>query len=115
MSLETCTLNIEFAEEVYQYLIDHPDEHNQGQWTKTTPCGTVRCIAGTACHLAGYEITAAFGVTGALAYTARKLLGLTAWEADRLFFLTDNTAALHLFREYIDRAEDERDAALVQL
>ncbi|MES9516585.1 hypothetical protein ACIQYW_19075 [Rhodococcus erythropolis] len=115
MSPETCTLNIEFAEEVYQYLIDHPDEHNQGQWTKTTPCGTVRCIAGTACHLAGHGITTASILTGALAYTARKLLGLTAWEADRLFHCPDNEAALLLFREYIDRAEDERDAALVQL
>ena len=110
MSPETCTLNIEFAEEVYQYLIDHPDEHNQGQW-----CGTARCIAGTACHLAGHKITPVSLLTDEVARTARRLLGLTAWEAGQLFYRTDNAAALRLFREYIDRAEDERDAALVQL
>lgn len=42
-------LNIDLLDKTMNYIIEHPEEHDQNQWR----CGTSRCFAGWACSLDG--------------------------------------------------------------
>lgn len=43
---------------VRDYLAEHPLEHDQGHWARTSStCGTTLCAAGTACLMAGGRLT----------------------------------------------------------
>lgn len=42
-------LNIDLLDKTMNYIIEHPEEHDQGMWR----CGTSRCFAGWACTLDG--------------------------------------------------------------
>lgn len=49
------TINASLLRRTMAYLEEHPDELYSEVWVALTPCGTVRCIAGTVAHLAGYK------------------------------------------------------------
>ncbi len=81
--------------ETYNYIMEHPWEHNQRTWGVKNSCGTAYCFAGHAVLLAGYKIT--FDSEGfanlvdtphgkqRIEYLAKELLGLKDHEATRLF------------------------------
>lgn len=100
--------NIEALEGTMQYILDHPEEHNQSMWT----CGTAMCFAGHATHLYGPEMGWECGrillrVNGCEEWSkgdsvadtprlARQVLGLTQAESDMLFEANNTRAQLQL-------------------
>src|SRR5258708_4573016 len=42
------TLDIAYSRKVLEYLIAHPDEHDQGEFGIRSGCRTTACVAGTA-------------------------------------------------------------------
>jgi hypothetical protein len=99
------------------HLTAHPEEHEQRLWLARGSCGTAGCLAGWALHFAGHEMifedfdhdTSEFlgnprlpwlrrfdAAVGSMAdgrdiaYVARRELGLSRAQADRLFH-GDNT------------------------
>jgi hypothetical protein len=91
--------------ETYNYIIDHPDEHNQGWWAiqdMDSTCGTAYCFAGTAVRLAHPEAEFIFEGRAAAAFVkisghkfhvrelAEELLDLTPAQGS-LLFDGDNT------------------------
>lgn len=48
--------NVALLEETLDYILVHPEEHDQGVWIEQTECGTTRCFAGTAVMLTGYRL-----------------------------------------------------------
>lgn len=94
-------------EKVRQYALLHPDEFDMSFWIRTTPCGTTRCIAGTAVFLFAPEakVSSMFDGEGNLSeaamdlvtmhpgdepvlieHAAQDLLGLTYEQANVLFY-----------------------------
>lgn len=52
-------VNIQLLDEVLDYIIDHPDEWDQGSWfdnSAKSACGTTACFAGHALKMTGHEI-----------------------------------------------------------
>lgn len=97
-------LNIRLFQKIHAQIESFPESHNQGSWE----CGTSRCVAGWAVHLttgqpvyatiglhpATRELAGELGVrTGSIPAVARRLLGVTADEAGRLFYADDEQAA----------------------
>jgi hypothetical protein len=79
--------------ETYNYIVEHPEQHNQRHWQlwKTSSnCGTAYCFAGMAVHLAGYDINVHDCVkewqdSPHVSDVARELLGLDPEQAGMLF------------------------------
>lgn len=92
------------------HILTHPDEHNQLGWILEADCGTTRCFAGTALHLAKQDtnlewydlVSGTFGSEvlfmngggreatgfvggGSIRDAAIELLGLTPRQAHELF------------------------------
>lgn len=98
---------------VLEHIHANPEEHDQNSWAVKKPsCGTTMCYAGTTLHLAGYRLLwEKIGESGELAATsaqnpqtgevgliedeASKLLGLTSWEANQLFYCWGDVAHLY--------------------
>ncbi len=80
--------------ETYQYIVDHPEEHNQQVWvSRTDKCGTVCCFAGHAVLIAGYKVDRCNRVSEMNMHVmdaAQKLLGLTDHQVDQLFLYADD-------------------------
>lgn len=102
-------MNIELFQKIDEVIHNEPDKHYQGYWESTNDCGTVRCVAGWAVHLATgapvfdrygdptretEALGRSVGVHDALqiAAIARRLLDITPEQASRLFFTNDRTA-----------------------
>lgn len=50
-------VNVELMQKTLDYIAMHPDEHDQSDWAQKSDCGTTRCMAGTAVHVApGYKL-----------------------------------------------------------
>lgn len=80
--------NTELLERTMQYILDHPEAHDQTTWG----CGTVACFAGWACRLAELEQYGNykdwFVINDAYYHVqqaARYILRLDYREADNLF------------------------------
>jgi hypothetical protein len=116
--------NVEFAREVYAFLMANPDKHDQNVFWAETRCGTVACVAGTAAILAGatilkldsssdddYVRTTHFMLDPAgkevmISQFAREALGLDYYDADNLFYSCDSRAeALDYLEKLIEDAE----------
>lgn len=48
--------NVDKLAEVKQYMLDHPEEVDMGDWATKASCNTTRCLAGTAVFLDGHEL-----------------------------------------------------------
>ncbi len=92
-------LNIPLLRKTMEYIEANPLEWDQSSWASNTPCGTTMCFAGTAAFLAGADLMLDLpGVSGseacktpegdflAIDEYARQQLGLTASQADRIFY-----------------------------
>lgn len=103
--------NTELLQQTMQYIKDHPERHNQGQWV----CGTSACFAGWTLLLSGMmeeeveELRGrglGLGVhprTGEIdwryngvAQKARQRLGLTMSESEKVFSEGNSSAMLEL-------------------
>lgn len=83
-------LNVGLLEATMQYIIDHPEEHDQTWWV----CDTTACFAGHAAQLAGWRPIIIAGYCSLVAKDCRDLrvceaaqneLGLTDEQAAALF------------------------------
>lgn len=95
-------LNIYLLEKTLTYIQSHPEEHEQSDWGRVTPCGTTMCFAGHAAELAGEEVAWEKNLLG-YGYTYRmkdgrdiqdraaELLGLNKDEEYYLFINSSNT------------------------
>ncbi len=90
------------AKETYAYIIEHPEEHDQGVWWRKKPfCGTTACFAGHAVHIAypdakfkrdGFvEID---GEGRSIPDLAQDLLDLSFFQANALFY-SSSIEAIH--------------------
>jgi hypothetical protein len=77
------------------YIHEHPEAWDQGEWAARSHCGTTACFAGTAVILAGYDfdfcytdVDATDVLTNGLSIreVARIELGLSYPEANQLFY-----------------------------
>jgi hypothetical protein len=48
-------LNREVAGLTLKHVLTYPEEHSQITWTRTNECGTVACLAGRTCIVAGWD------------------------------------------------------------
>ncbi len=87
--------------ETYNYILEHPEEHDQAWWASKNSCGTSYCFAGHAVVLAGYTINwgGTYGGIGrssfvnlpgvgnfdSISAVAKRLLELNDDQADLLF------------------------------
>jgi hypothetical protein len=116
--------NAPLHRKVLEYIEAHPEEHDQNSWAvKKMSCGTTMCYAGTTLSLAGYQLLWEKLLNGDFAATeaqnprtgeivsieeeAAKLLDLTSWEANRLFFEFGNVAHLYEIVNHITDGEVE--------
>ncbi len=77
-------LNEPAIRSVVQWIESHPEQWDQRFFASGT--GTM-CIAGIACHLAGYNLNEVMVDSGTMSvyYLAQSLLGLSDDQADQLF------------------------------
>lgn len=92
--------NVPLLEKTMDYIVCHPEEHDQSFWVVERACGTTRCFAGTAAMLAGYTMSNGACFVAAddnlgqkwkgkfvanVGDIAQRELGLSVWQAQRLF------------------------------
>lgn len=115
--------NIPLIRKVRDYLREHPEEHNQCYWAYQSGCKTTMCLAGTACHLSGHELdwetrhdyeydiswlVASMTVEGqSIPDLARRLLGFSYDEADKIFYTYNEDRVLEILDCIIETAEKE--------
>jgi hypothetical protein len=96
---------------VYAQISGHPDSFDMGSYEDDSFCGTTRCIAGWAVHLAGAPACSYLSVDQIHAIAIR-VLGLTSSEygsdtftevPDALFY-TGNQDALERMRQFAEEA-----------
>lgn len=100
------------------YIRKHPEEHDQGHWSRKTACGTTCCAAGHQAILDGHTleyhtvlgdfdaIVASKTTTGELISTvAARSLGLTDAQSDELF--TGTGESVYDLEVIIDRWRTE--------
>ena len=105
--------NVEACRVVYNYLVEHPEEHNQEVFGERTSCGTTMCVAGTAIMLHRPDIVKWITdderseVLQMVVYgdcdvqeVARVILGLSDGEADDLFYCFSNEVALNKLGQF---------------
>lgn len=104
---DTPRLNLELLQQVRDKILADPEQHDQAEWLLVSPgpehCLTAACVAGWACLLAGDEpainrsnprfddhlwvgwVIDSGGKEHLVPVRARKLLGLTRYQAENLF------------------------------
>ena len=87
--------NVELLQRTMQYIMDHPEQHDQRHWVVNTDCGTAACFAGWAMILSGRKITSGSS-SSYIGREARELLGLTRVESMTLFCGDNTRPALQL-------------------
>jgi hypothetical protein len=81
--------NTALLERVMQHILDNPEQHKQDIWVND--CGTAACFAGWACLLSGWLSAQDYlnvvrdEERREVKPAAMDALGLTPWEAERLF------------------------------
>lgn len=114
--------NNELLEATLHAVEDHPELHDQSWYFTRTHCGTARCYAGWALHLAGYQpwwdgnhrLTNMVMAPGQQApYTAsciaRNLLGLTYPEGVTLFAPCNTVGMLQEMIKDLCNGDELRD------
>lgn len=97
--------NVELLEKTMQHILDHPEQHDQGEWARTTDCGTAACFAGWAAiltfgpsvlgYIGGFDLPAPYNLS-CMSESAGALLGLTEPEYDTLFEANNTRDMLQL-------------------
>lgn len=116
----TSQLNEPLLRKAYEYIREHPQDWSQKDWwIQLEGCGTVMCLAGTACYLAGDsprmvpmdegdravvlndlgvnavsstgDVQTRDGQDWAIEDRARELLGIDAEQAATMFYSTVET------------------------
>lgn len=120
-------LNIELAEKVLKQVTEHPETHNQEEWTFRGPgCGTTACLAGWTVYFAhpdaklvwrvdpysavGAESATSVVINGeahTISEAARLALNLGEYDADHLFLELDRDEAIELLELYIEEAKTD--------
>lgn len=99
-------INRKLFGQVYDYVVAHPELHDQADWTNFNECGTSHCVGGWALHFYRPDQSLwktaddLVGPTSALSTGAAQLLGLNELEASRLFYDTSDEQAVELCRRY---------------
>lgn len=104
--------NVDLMVKIREQITKHPETHDQEHWGRENVlCGTAHCIAGWAGALMDAVMTWTPYAAGwrELRYLggqdpddfAREALGLTDFEAGKLFYCGDNAKALVLLDEMI--------------
>lgn len=119
--------NVDLMLEIKAAIESNPTAHDQKYWVRdTNVCGTTRCIAGWAIHLAGgYELMwsteqfgndsvtvadFAYGASGVryeIADLAAAEMGLNEDEMYDLFWTGDNEGALAKLDELIEKGKNQ--------
>lgn len=110
-----------FARQVLDYILEHPDEHDQTHWgLHPDGCGTTMCIAGTAVTLDpdtgvtwySSESGQFMGTTvivdddpGPIEVRAAELLGLDETQSHELFFDSTDEEALDFLEVHVANLE----------
>lgn len=80
-------INTQHVQEVLDFIEAHPEQHNQGNWVIEHSCGTTMCVAGTSIMLTqGMEALVNSCFEGSYSGTARKNMGLTLSQSNKLFY-----------------------------
>lgn len=93
-------MNIEMTRRVLEYIKDHPEEHNQEHWVyledaDADGCGTTRCMAGMAVHLAGREPLGRRALNSTWIALGAEILGLSLDDADFMFISCNDLVELY--------------------
>lgn len=100
---------------LFQLVLDQirmePESHHQGSWEFTNSCGTTRCVAGWAIHIAtGLGVVEACNEYRRMQdhpqNVAAMLLGLTDLERDDLFYDMDRDNVLRKVEMYAMKGRD---------
>lgn len=103
--------NRELLEKTLQYIVDHPEEHNQAHWV----CGTAMCFAGHAVVLAGHQLHRLSDGTltgntvdgNHVSTIARDELGLTYMQSETLFHSKNS---VHDIKEIVNDLLNQGDS-----
>jgi hypothetical protein len=111
--------NVDLMIDVRNYLKEHPEEHDQGDWfsSGTNSCGTTMCIAGAAVFLAHgpayaqavarcHKATEMTSGAKDIEDVAAELLGLDEDESIELFYASRNRMALEMLDELIEAGKN---------
>jgi hypothetical protein len=92
-------VNIEMTRKVLEYIKDHPEEHSQEHWwvtyTDAGGCGTTRCMAGTAVHLAGMNAPGRRTMNSTWIKMGADILGLSFADAELMFISCNDLVELY--------------------
>jgi hypothetical protein len=126
-------MNVRKLRKLQKWILAEPRRYRQDWWGWTgdtfpvneqgPPCGTVACLAGNAALMEGYKaplhINGRFecmisprGETVRIDITAKRILGLTDNQRDRLFGLGPHSWPRELWSEYTMAKTPERRAAV---
>lgn len=92
-------MNIDFANEILDFIAENPDRHDQASWVDNPHdlCNTTMCIAGTAVFLAdGAEGIMYHAQHGLWTEHACTLLDISLSEGDHLFYTNNEKAVAAL-------------------
>jgi len=114
-------MNVELLQRVKEYILAEPAKFDMASFECNHPCGTTRCIGGTAYILAHPKMKTIFHIplTTSNLYPGQHELELTEDEANRLFMITDWPEEFRSYRyedgEYWDEsyATPEQAAARI--
>ncbi len=103
--------NVERIRDLREFLTEHPEQHDQGEWGWGNQCGTAACAAGWAVLLFDEEIRARFDEWASQAEPgdeanltwlvdvdqhARELLGLADDQASEIFYEAVDTRQVEI-------------------
>lgn len=114
-------INRRLFRRVYDYVVAHPERHDQGDWSKASDCGTTRCVGGWALHFHRPDQSLwktaedLVGSTFSLATGAAQLFGLDELEAGFLFYEADDAQAVELCRRYATGGRKSADRYIKSL
>jgi hypothetical protein len=103
------TPNLDLLDAVMDHIDQHPEEWNQGAWF----CGTAACFAGHSVLMNGWGVVYDWGMVekdgerAGVERLARRLLGLTDEQADRLFDPGNTLDDLHSMVKQLHGAPHE--------
>jgi hypothetical protein len=98
--------NVDLAQRTLNFVIHHPEQHDQFQLMGQSACGSVGCIAGWAATLAGFDLPSrpSYDDLVEMQRFARDELGLTENEFQLFYANYDRDKAIDIVRDYIDQA-----------
>ena len=88
--------NTELLQQTMQYIINHPDQHDQADWAVQHDCGTTACFAGWAAILSGWTVKQVQLTDDPVKDIGGEILGLTVSESHQLFDASNTRHQLEL-------------------